>query len=308
MYDSIKLRIYAEDTKCIEQYLHGVSEYLNHGTNRRHFTGYYNNLRIDVIQDYRIDIRGSIAKCHLGTNLETLSRSDLQYAIKVLSKALNFDLSMAKVIRFEFGTNFFMNHHVNEYLDLLWDCSSYFKCPPIGLINSRTLYFKNMMRVLAFYNKKGEMIAHDRDKLPQSYFDKNILRYEVRFNRPSKDFDNKNITVSTLYNEQFFKSTVLFWEKQYFRIMKKGKLIIPEDIQFQTKSAFEQYCVSYAMQNDELRNAVQKSVDNYTIKPYNKSRIKTCIKVAQTNKKLLIDSNRIIELDEMIRDIARRYQ
>ena len=306
MYDLLKYYLKTDSTSRILQKLLNVKDFISHRTGEVYLSGSFKNLNVMIYDEHRFSVTGSIAKYHFGTNLETLSRGDVPFAFKKLSKELNCDLSVAKVTRMEVGANLCLKHHVNEYMDLLGECSRYTRLED-GTRKSLTVIYNQKMKSLRFYNKLSEMLAKDAHNIPLWCDDQNILRYEIRLNRPDKDLKNKRITVSTLWDESFFKNVLQFWQDKYSQIIKKKILILPDDISFQKPSDFDRYCKAYTMQDDVMRKAIEMRVEYYT-KEHTKSRIKTKMRDSQTSMKFLVESDRIKELDEQIREIVLRYQ
>lgn len=307
MYDSLSLQSYTTNTNNIQDYLSRVKVGIHYDTGYRQFTGYSKNLWVNVIENYRINISGSMPKWYFGTNLKTLTKADLPCVFSNLSNELHYDFSTAKATNFEFGTNFFVKHHVNAYMSLLGYCSTYIRLPN-GTKQALTIYYNNSLRSLKFYNKWAEMKKKDSKNLP-CWCEKNkVLRYEVRFDRPDKDFKDKNITVSKLWDDKFFAKVLASWEKLYFKIIKKKQLMIPESIVLNNSTALNSYCRAYTMSDDDIREAIQWEINNREITPSNKSRMNKVVRDSQTNDKLLVESARMKELDELVRQVVSSNQ
>jgi hypothetical protein len=303
MYDGMSLHSYTTNTNNIQDYLSRVTPGIHYETGYRQFTGYSRNLWVNVIENYRIDVSGSMPKWYFGTNLRTLTKAELPYVFTNLSNELHYDFSTAKVTNFEFATNFFVKYHVNDYMSLLGDCSRYISLPN-GTKQALTIYYNNAMRSLCFYNKWAEMKKKDSKNIPDWCEKNKILRYEVRFYRPDKEFKNKNITVCKLWDDKFFAKVLASWEKQYFKIIKKKQLKIPENINLNSPTALTNFCRACTMHNDSTREAIQWEINNRPIKPYVKSRMNKVVKDAQTNDKLLVESTRMKELDDLVRQVV----
>ena len=119
-------------------------------------SAFLKNLRVALYRD-NLTITGSLAKFLFGgSNVETLDRHSTKEAIGKLSDELGIDVRQAKVVSFEFGTNFLMARPIQDYLMLLGDCPHLNRCQ----LFSNTLYYrgsgKTTSREIKFYDKIAE--------------------------------------------------------------------------------------------------------------------------------------------------------
>ena len=202
MFDSVKLYLpqeRASNTDILAQtpvYLQNITERKKAG--RIHYSGNLDNLNI-YVSERGVSIRGSLAKYHLGNNIQTLTRSDTEKAIKNLSDQLHLPIQDSKISRVDFAHNFIMEYEPKTYFSYLGE-SQYFN----RYLNTKSLYYQNGNRTKLFYDKQAEAKS-EAVSIPDLLKDSNILRYEIRYERRlSKQLNEPEITASTLYDEEFY--------------------------------------------------------------------------------------------------------
>ncbi|OUN77986.1 hypothetical protein B5G09_03955 [Alistipes sp. An54] len=71
-----------------------------------------------------------------------------------------------------------------------------------------------------FYDKIKES-SYRKDRVPEGYSDRYLLRYELRLkNHVNRMFGVDKITVPMLYDVQFYRRIVDFWKGEYRKIVK----------------------------------------------------------------------------------------
>ena len=108
-----------------------------------------------------------------------------------------------------------MDFETEAYYGFLGECQYYNRLP-----QSKSLYYSNGLRQKVFYNK----IAEGKAKgiiLPDVWDGQNVLRYEMRFtSRLSKQFNQAEITASSLSDEKFYMAVFDKWLTEYEAINK----------------------------------------------------------------------------------------
>ncbi|MBU1101963.1 MAG: hypothetical protein KKA84_16320 [Bacteroidetes bacterium] len=160
-------------------------------------------------------IFGSINKFFKGNNLETLSRTELLTACKMLAEDLKFTPEEATVRRLDIGVNLNMKYPVREYnLQLL----SLQRCK-INMRNDyESVYFNNQLKTVLFYDKIAE---HNKKSKAKKNNNVNLLRYEVQFKKSVNRIFKKKVSLCVLYQDEFLELLCRRAKNQYKMIKKK---------------------------------------------------------------------------------------
>ena len=168
-------------------------------------------------------ITGSLAKFHLGSNIETLARKPTARAVEHLSDALNQPMARARVFRVDLAQTFAMEKPPSEYI-------RFFLAPPRMSRHDypgETLTFSNTLRSILFYDKLAEMRRkrerfddRDENERPSRFHGRsNLLRYEVQFKKSlGRAFHETELRAASLSEPEFYEKMTRKWEEQYFKL------------------------------------------------------------------------------------------
>jgi hypothetical protein len=309
MYDTINLwlsmdRIGSIDLAKTLQSLSGITE---HSKDDGHFyvSGFVNNYRVNI-SGQGVSLKGSLAKYFLPDNFHTLTRSDTARAFEMMADELNLPIQKAKVNRIDFAQNFMMDFAPEAYYPFLGECQYYKRLP-----QDKSLYYSNGLRQKVFYNKIAEGKSNGLN-LPHVWNGQNVLRYEMRFkSRLSQQFNQAEITASSLSDEKFYMTIFDKWLEEYEAINKLHSINFnlsdmnsPKDFWKQVNlMAINMIGQDKIMQEIEnLRH--QKAFD----KPEYYSRLKKEIKELCKTPKMTSSSDLVKELDKKITNAKKYYR
>jgi hypothetical protein len=222
MLDTITLWLETSNADESMPRLTQTREITERDTGELRYYGKLQNLKVRV-SAAAILVKGSLAKFHLGSNLETLPREETGPAIEHLSDELNQPMAEARVFRVDVAQTFAMERPPSDY----WRC---FLAPTRTMrleVPDETLTFSNSLRSILFYDKRAEMLGKragpdDRpDHVGLSRFtgQPNLLRYEVQFKKSlGRAFDEKEIRAANLSEPAFYEKLVRKWAAQYFKL------------------------------------------------------------------------------------------
>lgn len=221
MYDTLHIRCKG-DISDIIPLLMGVTE-IKKGESRC-IVGNLKNLRVNQ-SEYGISIKGSLSKWFLGNNIETLTRDNTKQAVESLSDTLHLSLKNAQLSRIDFAQNFSMDYKPELYYPYLGVSGRF-----IRNVWSTTLYYSKTNIVKLFYDKILQC-KNCGIKIDESLNLKNLLRFEVRFDKQlPKIFNREFVNVEMLYEESFYKMVFDKWFDEYLNITKIPKLSFQKDV------------------------------------------------------------------------------
>ncbi|MCH7402895.1 phage/plasmid replication protein [Belliella kenyensis] len=266
--------------------------------------GKLKNLNV-LLTSTGISIKGSLPKFYQGNNLKELSIREIKSAINKIEDDLSVPISKAKLTRIDIGFNFSMKYEPKFYFDGLGEKSQMFR----GLVNSTSLYYKNSLKTMNFYDKNKEFYKTTR--FPEWFkIEKNLLRYELRIKRKLGNvFENREVLVSDLFDERFCKKIITLWAKYYFQI-KKNNLV---EFKPELISAIKDY-VDYLtfIGIFEIREKIPRDIQLlksisafHSIEYY--SRLLAKINLIGSNEKISHESELNKELDLKIKGILREW-
>ncbi len=217
MYDTVNFRreVAGGQLPAILKRLTGIKEHIPHSEQGKTCTGYLDNYKVSV-SEVGIWLKGSLAKFYLGDNISTLTRSDAGRAIEKLSDTIGLHINKAKVTRIDIGANLLMIHQPEAYYPFLIECRPYDRNQKKG-----SLYFEiHKHRTMIFYNKIKEATAKGVN-IPEPLQGKNLLRYELRFEKRVNRQLNSDVTTAMLSDEKFYIKILNRWYAEYQNISKK---------------------------------------------------------------------------------------
>jgi hypothetical protein len=249
-----------------------------------------------------IFLQGSLAKDYLPSNIYTLTRKDVQYAIEQLSDRLHTDIKTAKVTRLDVSTILHTKRPPADYYRYLGD-KTYFE-----RLQSTpdTLYYNNHQRQICFYDKSKEATAKDV-RIPNILQNSNLLRYELRYTKRLNKQLKVDLTADKLYETSFYRSVIQCWHNEFKTIQKlKNQSFMTDNINT-TKEA------ETALFAALLQEKGQSIIDEYLAELKAKNVFKDRQRYSELKRKLNTilqapkgEQNDLIkELETQIFDIAR---
>jgi len=309
MYDTINLWLPLDkagsfDVSKTMQSLSGITEHTR-DDGQHYVSGYLKNYKVNI-SGQGVSLKGSLAKYFLPDNFHTLTRSDITIAFEKMADELYLPIQVAKVNRIDFAQNFLMDYEPEVYYNFLGECQFYNRQP-----QSKSLYYTNGLRQKLFYNKIAEGKAKGLS-VPDVWKGQNVLRYEMRFtSRLPKQFNQAEISSSSLSEEKFYMTIFDKWQTEYEAINKINNINFnlsdmnsPKDFWKQVNlMAINMIGQDKIMQEIEnLRH--QKAFD----KPEYYSRLKKEVKELCKTPDLTSTSDLVAELDKKIKASKRYYR
>jgi hypothetical protein len=309
MYDTINLWLPIDKAGSFDlgrtlQNLTGITEHIK-DDGQVYASGYLNNYKVNI-SGQGVSLKGSLAKYFLPDNFHTLTRSDSARTFEMMADELYLPIQKAKVNRIDFAQNFLMDFEPEAYYNFLGECQYYNRQP-----QSKSLYYSNGLRQKVFYNKIAEGKAKGLS-LPDVWNGQNVLRYEMRFkSRLPNQFNQAEITASSLSDEKFYITIFDKWLAEYEAINKlnsinfnKSNMNSPKDF----KKQLELFAINMIGQDkimQEIENLRhQKAFD----KPEYYSRLKKEIKELCKTPEMTASSDLVAELDKKIKASKRYYR
>jgi hypothetical protein len=206
-------------------------------------SGKLRNLKVRVSMG-GIWLTGSLAKFHLGNNIETLTREGTAHAVEQVSDELSQPMARARVFRVDVAQTFAMERPPSDYF------RSFLAPPRMNRLEYRsgTLTFFNCQRSVVFYDKGVEMRrkrAGSNDRAGNGGLSRftdhpHLLRYEVQFKRRiGRVFDEKEIRAASLSKPAIYEKAVMRSEEQYFKLGRVclvhrpvGATTVKSDVEF----------------------------------------------------------------------------
>lgn len=248
MYDTVALKLLKEDIgdkydwRSVWNKIDQTSEYkLVKGG-----CGHIGGLRVSVTEKY-VKIEGSFSKYFRGTNLDTLTLSQVEKVIKQLSRSLGVPVEKADVERVDMAENFEMSYPPEFYIAKM---KSWGECCPNKW--KETIYFPSNDVMLRLYNKSKEERRKRKKNSSTGASSKNIgqnlLRYEICFSKKKMGrMFGCQLKAKDLYDKEVFWRFVAEWLYSYEKIgVISDKLFDVSFEQIRTQSDFEDWCICVA--------------------------------------------------------------
>lgn len=249
MWDKIRLKYSDKENKVdLEELLsycekssieyHNKGDMNNNEIKNSNIKAIYKGLSIEIYNNetrtYYID--GSLSKFYFKNNFQSLNLEDTEKALLKLDRGLNLPIMDMNVTMLEFGANFIVDESIENYLNLFGIHSKMSKTAP----KENTIYYQSLgrtkgnlhrmgknNRAVTFYDKVDEY-RNKNKTIPKIYENKNVLRYELRYNNNIRkqlskwlnDTDIKTINASTLFNPLFCKIVLDEYKNIYNSIQK----------------------------------------------------------------------------------------
>jgi len=290
--------------RICEDYLNIFFDGIDKRTGEKIIMGELGNLKIK--QNYNgFSIRGSLAKYYLNNNLETLTRQTTEKAVEKIADELRIKVSNSRLFKVDIATNFIMKEDIKKYQACLGDLKYMTK----SVINE-SVYYSNSKRQIVFYDKLREM-SRKGVIIPKEFkqFKGRLLRYEVRFKKRLKNEFKRILTLSDLYDEDFYIMILDKWKETYFQINKINQINYNKVENLTSKQAFdlifskliiEKGLDSVLSDIDLLKDKFKSGVET--------SRCKRQIKELISKKKYTESNELIQELDNKVRQAVANYR
>jgi hypothetical protein len=309
MYDTINLwlpidKVGSFDISKTMQHLSNITEHKK-DDGQIYASGYLNNYKVNI-SGQGVSLKGSLAKYFLPDNFNTLTRSDSTRAFEMMADELCLPIQKAKVSRIDFAQNFLMKYEPQAYYNFLGECQYYNRQP-----QSKSLYYTNGLRQKLFYNKIAEGKAKGLS-LPDVWNGQNILRYEMRFtSRLPKQFNQAEITASSLSDEKFYMTVFDKWLAEYEAINKLHSINFNLSDMNSPKDFWKQ--INLMAVNMIGQDKIMQEIENLRHqKAFNKpeyySRLKKEIKELCKTPEMTESSDLVAELDKKIKASQRYYR
>ena len=310
MFDTVQFwlpyeRAGAINIACIVERLNGTTDH--QGRNgERYITGSLGGSAKVSLSERGLSFKGSLAKYLLPDNFHTLTRSDTERAIEMLSDELSLPMGKANVNRIDFAQNLIMQHPPETYYPHLGE-SKHFK----KLMQPNSVYWQNGNRTKLFYNKCAEAKSK-RLTVPEIWKGQNILRFETRWlKRLQNRFNMPEVTASTLYDESFYMLVFDKWLEEYQAIIKHHqndfnpeKMNSPKDFWKQVQLI----AINAIGQTEVMEMIEQMRLMKTFEKPEYYSRLKKDVRKLCSETKLHSKSELVDELDTKMKNAKRYYR
>jgi len=304
MFDTVTIFLEQTPAAAVSNSLSEIQEITNTNTGETFFSGNLKNLKVKV-KSNGVSLFGSLAKFHLGNNLETLTRKDTEQAIEELSDTLSLPMHKGKVYRFDVAQNFVLANPLYEYLSQFGD-ARYFK--KSELKNKKSLLYTNSKRAMSFYDKLAEL-KKQRESIPAMFQHRNVLRYEIQFrHKIAAQFHQQSITAAQLFDESFYISAVNQWHSNYFSIHKKKQVKFQINTIKDVRKFKDQLALGHiqTIGEQEIISMIEQSKNELSKMQY--QRLKQKVREI-TNSKALTESSEVIaELDTKVNQVAMYYR
>jgi hypothetical protein len=232
MFDTLTLRLATSRAEAITPRLAQARGIVDAETREVSWSGKLRNLIVRV-RPGSVWLTGSLAKFHLGNNVETMSRTETTRAIERLSDVLGESVAQARVFRLDIGQTF----EVSQTPAVYWRefvTPARMRRQDYGV---ESLTFCNKQRAVIFYDKQAE--SRRRGGKPSEMAGakestahlsrSNLLRFEVQFKRRiSRVFAWPDIKAATLSDPAFCETAVMEWKAVYFRLERSRLVQLPE--------------------------------------------------------------------------------
>jgi len=178
------------------------------------------------IAENGISLIGSLAKYHLGNNIDTLTLHSSKQAIERISDHLHTNIKKAKVTRLDVSTVIPTKRPPAEYYNYLGN-KPYFERLQA---TKDTLYYNNHMRKVVFYDKTKET-KNINISMPEIFENNNLFRYELRYTKRITKQLKQVVTGETLTDKVFYRNIIDNWYNEFKSIQKiKNHKIMIDDI------------------------------------------------------------------------------
>ena len=303
MYDTVKMRYHHPDRRLVISRLPDAQILRWKGSPQELVLGKLGSLRV-IVRPERVDVSGSFARYHRGSNLETLTKSEMREVLDAISDALKVPLARAKVHAVHVARNIILSRPVGEYFRCLGNPRRH----KVHTYGEESIQFTLGWRAMALYDKIAEMRSR-RELVPDHYIGTNVLRYELRFlNRLPRQLRVKEVLASDLYDEAVYNLLIDRWVSSYSSIQK-----IPAVVNVISFKPVKQLVAAYALCGISARGGGRKCMNEIEVERFSgrltdvqASRARRKIRELEQSLLLTQQSGVIEELDLKIHAEADR--
>lgn len=228
--------------------------------------------------------RGSLPFYLQGSNVETLTRAEIQEAALHLSSRFGFDPSLARVYQLDVGATLTMPRPVAEYLSVLATARRFKRVEIAG----ETVSYRNTLRWLNFYDKakakKAGSVGH-------------LLRFEIKYLQKVKGRFQRALVLSDLYGADFFPVLVDHWLAAYRLVRKVQRPVL---IPVPTPRQLEREFARIGLHAYGGETAACAAVEAWSFDPKRKGNLKKKIRELADMSASTRDAELIEELDSAI--------
>jgi hypothetical protein len=269
-------------------------------------TGYLGTLKVSV-SNRAVKVKdSSFCKWLLGDNLQGLYRGDVERGFDKLSDLLSLPMQDANVTRIDLAQNIIVKHDMGVYLNHLGNLQYYNR-----LTQNNGLYYQNGNGLLLFYGKVHESNIKGVP-VPEIYKGRNVLRYERRFKKDlCKQFNMPELTVKSLYLEDFYVGIMDRWYNDYVRIQKLTDIHFDYTMVTGKKEVYQQSVLYYVQQRGGLLNVlneVKEAQKKKELTPKQALDLRLVYSEACNSELLTSKSELIQELDSKMKESLRFYR
>jgi len=183
------------------------------------FQASLNNLRVFQGPD-GVFIRGSLPKYLKGENASHFTRQEAREALAKLERESGLNLRRGLVYQAEIGTTFPVENPVPLYL-MNWGAVPRFKKSIFS--DGETVTYVQDWRSFSGYDKAAEIAPRALPEPLKGHF---ALRLELRIKKSMKRITGRFLSPWEITEPDYYKLSVSLWEKFYFRIPKKGEVLL----------------------------------------------------------------------------------
>ena len=311
MYDNLDFylprdKVNIDFLREIPKRLERTSEHFFNEGNDISVTGYLGTLKVCVSKNSVKVKDSSICKWYLGDNLQTMFRGDIERSIIKLSDLLGLPMELSNVTRVDLAQNIIVKHDLEVYLNHLGALQYYNR-----LTQNNGLYYQNGNGQLLFYGKIHESKIKGVP-VPPIYQNRNLLRYERRFKKDlNKQFNMAELTVKSLYLEDFYVGIIDRWYNDYQRIKKLTDIHFDYTMVTGKKEVYQQSVLYYVQQRGGLLNVlseIKEAQKKKELTPKQALDLRAVYSEACQNELLTSKSEVIAELDSKMKESIRFYR
>ncbi|WP_158826707.1 phage/plasmid replication domain-containing protein [Mucilaginibacter lacusdianchii] len=305
MIDSIYSKANIDTQKKPYNYIYnairdGLTEIIDEGIsshlNQPFLTGKLENFHV-FIKGNVLKFNGSLCKYLLGENVSTLSKDQIDAALKKLTQQMGFPVRQATLSRIDISTNLTVKYLPEIYLECLESMQNASILPWKG-----TKTFKRSRESLTFYDKKAELKKKDPAVYRRFEDTGNLLRYELTLSSKLHNLVGQDdLRVLWLHSSLFLQKLAVLWYNYYEAVIKKPISYIPDMASAKMHKAYTEFD---GLQNKGSLQQVFKEIDIY--KKANKwtansaSRLKRGYKTLYLDDRFTQPSPLVEELDSLI--------
>ena len=165
-------------------------------------------------------LNGSLPKLLKQSNIYFLTIEEAKQAIEYLSDSLHVDIAKGIIKSLHIAGNIQTDYKPTVYYPFLGEKEGFSR---IGTYEKKgTLYYQQASKAIeVYFYDKIKQIQKTKAIIPDEFSGGNLLRFEVRFNKPQQQFKiSKQPRVKLLWERDFSINSVELWRQQYSSINK----------------------------------------------------------------------------------------